>query len=66
MLFAISQSVTCVSRLVDISLHVDTQTQSRFFVISLVFWYGARLVSTLEYSNFQFFVGLMVRALALQ
>ncbi|ESK90451.1 multidrug resistance protein 1 [Moniliophthora roreri MCA 2997] len=30
-----------------------------FFVISLVFWYGARLVSTLEISTFKFFVGLM-------
>lgn len=31
-----------------------------FFVISLVFWYGSRLVSEQEYSVFQFFVGLMV------
>lgn len=31
-----------------------------FFVIALVFWYGSRLVSFLEYSIFQFFVGLMV------
>lgn len=31
-----------------------------FFVIALVFWYGSRLVSFLEFSNFQFFVGLMV------
>jgi len=30
-----------------------------FFVIALTFWYGARLVSTFEYSNFQFFIGLM-------
>ncbi|KAJ3756801.1 P-loop containing nucleoside triphosphate hydrolase protein [Lentinula raphanica] len=30
-----------------------------FFVIALVFWYGARLVSQLEYSTFEFFVGLM-------
>ncbi|KAF9267350.1 P-loop containing nucleoside triphosphate hydrolase protein [Marasmius fiardii PR-910] len=30
-----------------------------FFVIALVFWYGSRLVSTLEYSTFRFFVGLM-------
>ncbi|KIM74275.1 hypothetical protein PILCRDRAFT_828358 [Piloderma croceum F 1598] len=29
------------------------------FVIGLVFFYGSRLVSTLEFSNFQFFVGLM-------
>lgn len=28
-------------------------------VIALVFWYGARLVSTLEYNVGQFFVGLM-------
>jgi ATP-binding cassette subfamily B (MDR/TAP) protein 1 len=33
------------------------------FVIGLVFFYGSRLVSTLEFSNFQFFVGLMVRVL---
>ncbi|KIL59283.1 hypothetical protein M378DRAFT_27062 [Amanita muscaria Koide BX008] len=30
-----------------------------FFVIALVFWYGAVLVSQLEFSSFQFFVGLM-------
>lgn len=30
-----------------------------FFAIALVFWYGARLVSTLEYTINQFFVGLM-------
>ncbi|TFK74865.1 multidrug resistance protein 1 [Pluteus cervinus] len=30
-----------------------------FFVIALVFWYGATLVSTLEFSTFDFFVGLM-------
>ncbi|KAF5385690.1 hypothetical protein D9757_005473 [Collybiopsis confluens] len=30
-----------------------------FFVISLVFWYGSILVSGLEFSTFQFFVGLM-------
>ncbi|KAJ4482117.1 P-loop containing nucleoside triphosphate hydrolase protein [Lentinula aciculospora] len=30
-----------------------------FFVIALVFWYGARLVSQLEFSTFEFFVGLM-------
>ena len=34
---------------------------SRFFVIALMFFYGARLVSMLEFSNFEFFVGLMVR-----
>jgi ATP-binding cassette subfamily B (MDR/TAP) protein 1 len=32
-----------------------------FFVIALVFWYGATLVSKREASTFQFFVGLMVR-----
>lgn len=31
-----------------------------FFVIALVFWYGSRLVSSQEYSTFQFFVCLMV------
>ena len=31
-----------------------------FFVIALVFWYGSVLVSRLEYSIFQFLVGLMV------
>ncbi|KAL6304388.1 P-loop containing nucleoside triphosphate hydrolase protein [Sparassis latifolia] len=30
-----------------------------FFVIALIFWYGSRLVASLEYSTFQFFVGLM-------
>jgi ATP-binding cassette subfamily B (MDR/TAP) protein 1 len=30
-----------------------------FCSIALVFWYGAKLVSTLEYSVSQFFVGLM-------
>ena len=28
------------------------------FVISLIFWYGARLVSTQEFDTFQFFVAL--------
>ena len=32
-----------------------------FFVIALVFWYGSRLVASLEYNTFQFFVCLMVR-----
>jgi ATP-binding cassette subfamily B (MDR/TAP) protein 1 len=32
-----------------------------FWVISLIFWYGARLVSTFEYTPFEFFVALMVR-----
>jgi ATP-binding cassette, subfamily B (MDR/TAP), member 1 len=31
-----------------------------FFVISLIFWYGSRLVSFRQYSTFQFFIGLMV------
>lgn len=30
------------------------------FIVALVFWYGSRLVSNLEYTTFQFFVGLMV------
>lgn len=30
-----------------------------FYVVALVFWFGSRLVSQLEYSTFQFFVGLM-------
>lgn len=34
---------------------------SSFFVIALVFWYGARLVSTLELSTITFFISLMVR-----
>ena len=34
-----------------------------FFVIALVFWYGAILVSNRELSTFHFFVGLMVRQL---
>jgi ATP-binding cassette, subfamily B (MDR/TAP), member 1 len=38
---------------------------STFFVISLVFWYGSRLVSEQEYSVLQFFVGLMVCILEL-
>lgn len=40
-------------------LYALSQSMS-FFVIALVFWYGSRLVSTQEYSVFQFFVGLMV------
>ena len=31
-----------------------------FFVIALVFWYGATLVSRLEATTFEFFVALMV------
>ncbi|KAF8957257.1 multidrug resistance protein 1 [Flammula alnicola] len=30
-----------------------------FFVIALIFWFGATLVSRLEASTFQFFIGLM-------
>jgi hypothetical protein len=30
-------------------------------VISLVFWYGSRLVSYQEFTTKQFFTGLMVR-----
>lgn len=32
-----------------------------FWVISLVFWFGATLVSRGELSTFHFFIGLMVR-----
>jgi len=32
-----------------------------FFVIALIFWYGAVLVSKQEATTFEFFVGLMVR-----
>lgn len=35
-----------------------------FFVIALVFWYGAVLVSRQEYSTLQFFVCLMVCCVA--
>jgi ATP-binding cassette subfamily B (MDR/TAP) protein 1 len=31
-----------------------------FFVISLIFWYGSRLVSRLELPMFNFFVSVMV------
>ena len=36
---------------------------STFYVIALVFWYGARLVSYLEITTLAFFVSLMVRCL---
>ena len=36
-----------------------------FFVITLVFWYGSRLVAALEVSTFHFFIALMVRRLSL-
>lgn len=42
-------------------LYAMSQATS-FWVIALVFWYGSRLVSTLEFSTFDFFIGLMVRA----
>lgn len=32
-----------------------------FFVIALMFWYGSVLVSELDITTFQFFVGVMVR-----
>lgn len=32
-----------------------------FYVIALIFWYGSRLVASLEYTPFHFFVTLMVR-----
>lgn len=38
-------------------LYALTQAMS-FFVISLIFWWGARLVSFGEYSTFEFFVAL--------
>jgi ATP-binding cassette subfamily B (MDR/TAP) protein 1 len=31
-----------------------------FFVISLIFWYGSRLVADREFTTKEFFVGLMV------
>ncbi|KAG8935087.1 GTPase-activating protein [Tulasnella sp. 418] len=40
------------------ALFATSQAMS-FFVISLVFWYGSRLVATLEYDTFEFFVCLM-------
>jgi hypothetical protein len=43
-----------------LQIHVSVQTRPRYYVIGLVFWYGSRLVSILEYDNFQFFVALMV------
>jgi ATP-binding cassette subfamily B (MDR/TAP) protein 1 len=33
-----------------------------FYVIALVFWYGSRLVSVGEFTSYDFFIGLMVRA----
>ncbi|KAJ3557819.1 hypothetical protein NM688_g1271 [Phlebia brevispora] len=38
-------------------LFAITQSMA-FFVIALIFWYGSRLVSTLEFGTFQFFVAL--------
>lgn len=38
-------------------LYAITQAMG-FFVISLVFWYGSRLVAAQEYGTFQFFVAL--------
>lgn len=38
-------------------LFAITQAMS-FFVIALIFWFGARLVSQQEYTTFQFFVAL--------
>ena len=32
----------------------------RFFVVSLIFWFGSRLVANQEFSTSQFFVALMV------
>jgi ATP-binding cassette subfamily B (MDR/TAP) protein 1 len=39
-------------------LYAFTQAVS-FFVIALIFWYGAHLISLGEFSTFRFFVGLM-------
>jgi ATP-binding cassette, subfamily B (MDR/TAP), member 1 len=33
-----------------------------FFVIALIFWEGSRLVASLEYDTFTFFVCMMVRS----
>ena len=43
-------------------LYAFSQSVS-FYVIALVFWYGARLVSYLEISTQSFFVALIVRCL---
>ena len=43
-------------------LYAFSQSTS-FYVIALVFWYGARLVSYLEISTMSFFVALIVRCL---
>jgi ATP-binding cassette subfamily B (MDR/TAP) protein 1 len=43
-------------------LYAFSQSAS-FYVVALVFWYGARLVSYLEISTVSFFVALMVRCL---
>jgi hypothetical protein len=59
----LSLKLSRVFSLSAISLHVDIQTCSRFYVIALVFWYGSRLVSTLQFSNFDFFIALMVGGL---
>jgi ATP-binding cassette subfamily B (MDR/TAP) protein 1 len=62
LLFAFSQAVSCVDLcFISLRLHPDWLLCSRFFVISLIFWYGSRLVSTFEVSTFAFFVALMVR-----
>jgi ATP-binding cassette, subfamily B (MDR/TAP), member 1 len=60
-LFAISQSVTYVLDLVSFFPRWYSEPLQAF-VIALVFWYGARLVSFLEFNNFNFFVSLIVRA----
>lgn len=41
------------------ALYAFTQAQS-FWVIALIFWWGATLVSRFEASIFDFFIGLMV------
>jgi len=42
------------------SLLYSFSQAAMFFVISLTFWFGSRLVANQEISTFQFFVGLMV------
>jgi ATP-binding cassette subfamily B (MDR/TAP) protein 1 len=43
-------------------LFAFTQAQV-FFILALIFWWGANLVSRQEATTFEFFIGLMVRAL---
>ena len=43
------------------SLLFATSQACSLFVIALIFWYGSFLVSHMEFTPFQFFIGLMVR-----